>query len=81
MLKHTLSPAPEPQRKRIRLLDQADKHVAEKPTLSDELIVYIFSYLSAQELCVAQSASRDWARLTLDNHVRRRYYCSTRSYL
>ena len=35
----------------------------------DELILVIFSYLSARDLCAIQPTSKNWARLSQDNQV------------
>lgn len=35
----------------------------------DELILVIFSYLSAVDLCVIQPTNKNWARLSQDNQV------------
>jgi F-box-like len=42
--------------------------------LYDELILYIFSYLSWVDLCVSQPTNRNWARLTADNELWRNLY-------
>ena len=36
----------------------------------DELVLVIFSFLSASDLCGAQAVNRNWSRLALDNQVR-----------
>ena len=36
----------------------------------DELILVIFSYLSAGDLCTIQPTNKNWARLSQDNQVR-----------
>lgn len=35
----------------------------------DELILVIFSYLSAGDLCTIQLTNKNWARLSQDNQV------------
>jgi hypothetical protein len=35
----------------------------------DELILVIFSYLSAIDLCIIQPTNKNWARLSRDNQV------------
>lgn len=35
----------------------------------DELILVIFSYLSAADLCIIQTTNKNWARLSQDNQV------------
>jgi len=35
----------------------------------DELILVIFSYLSARDLCTIQPTNKNWARLSQDNQV------------
>lgn len=45
--------------------------------LYDEVILYIFSYLSWVDLCVSQPTSRNWARLTADNELWRNLYLRT----
>ena len=35
----------------------------------DELILVIFSHLSAPDLCVIQPTNKNWARLSQDNQV------------
>jgi len=35
----------------------------------DELILVIFSHLSARDLCTIQATNKNWARLSQDNQV------------
>jgi len=35
----------------------------------DELILGIFSHLSARDLCTTQATNKNWARLSQDNQV------------
>ena len=35
----------------------------------DEIILVIFSYLSAVDLCIIQPTNKNWARLSQDNQV------------
>ena len=46
-------------------------------SLSDELILCIFSHLSSVDLCAAQETSRDWSRLATDNELWRKIYIKT----
>ncbi|KAL1743483.1 hypothetical protein HDZ31DRAFT_40776 [Schizophyllum fasciatum] len=81
MGKHTLSPAPLPPRKRA----QTAAHQTPKTTpaltfesaLYDELILVCFSFLSYRDLCLSQSTSRNWARLSADNHLWKGLYLRT----
>ncbi|KAL1760641.1 hypothetical protein FB107DRAFT_202770 [Schizophyllum commune] len=73
MAKHTLSPAPLPPRKRAQTA--AHQPPQTLPTLTfetalhDELILLCFSFLSYRDLCLSQSTSKNWARLSADNHL------------
>ncbi|KAI0644489.1 hypothetical protein C8Q79DRAFT_1001829 [Trametes meyenii] len=78
MSKRSLSPVPLPPSKRI--------HTAlEEPlpgevlstfdnVLSDEIVLFIFSYLAPSDLCTIQRTNRNWARLSLDNQLWKSLY-------
>lgn len=73
MSKHRLSPAPLPAAKRLHR--NAIQIVLSTPVLnfdtsiSDEIVLVIFSYLSWVDLCAIQQTNRHWARLATDNQV------------
>ncbi|KAI9059214.1 hypothetical protein FKP32DRAFT_1761181 [Trametes sanguinea] len=46
------------------------------PILSDEIALFIFSYLSPSDLCAVQCTNRNWARLALDNQLWKSLYIS-----
>ncbi|TRM70016.1 hypothetical protein BD626DRAFT_476051 [Schizophyllum amplum] len=81
MGKHTLSPAPLPPRKRAQVA--AHQTPKSSPALTfdtalyDELILLCFSFLSYTDLCLSQSTSRNWARLSADNHLWKGLYLRT----
>ncbi|KAL1660699.1 hypothetical protein GGF50DRAFT_62622 [Schizophyllum commune] len=81
MGKHTLSPAPLPPRKRAQTVAHQTPQTA--PTLTfetalyDELILLCFSFLSYRDLCLSQSTSKNWARLSADNHLWKGLYLHT----
>ena len=81
MGKHTLSPAPLPPRKRAQI--EAHQSTQTLPTLTfetalyDELILLCFSFLSYRDLCLSQSTSKNWARLSADNHLWKGLYLHT----
>ncbi|OSC99416.1 hypothetical protein PYCCODRAFT_1395326 [Trametes coccinea BRFM310] len=76
MSKRQLSPAPLPPSKRIH----ANQPVAVEygtsvdAILSDEIALFIFSYLSPSDLCAVQRTNRNWARLSLDNQLWKSLY-------
>ncbi|KAJ2979775.1 hypothetical protein NUW54_g11091 [Trametes sanguinea] len=78
MSKRQLSPAPLPPSKRIH----ANQPVAVQygpsvdAMLSDEIALFIFSYLSPSDLCAVQCTNRNWARLALDNQLWKSLYIS-----
>ena len=81
MSKRSLSPAILPPSKRLHTT-----RITKTPPLQplkfddclyDELILYIFSYLSWVDLCVSQPTNRNWARLTADNELWRNLYLRT----
>ena len=81
MSKRSLSPAILPPSKRLHTTS-----ITKAPPLQplrfdnclyDELILYIFSYLSWVDLCVSQPTNRNWARLTADNELWRNLYLRT----
>ena len=81
MSKRSLSPAILPPSKRIHT-NRITKTPPLQPLrfdncLYDELILYIFSYLSWVDLCVSQPTNRNWARLTADNELWRTLYLRT----
>ncbi|KAH7923937.1 hypothetical protein BV22DRAFT_1067761 [Leucogyrophana mollusca] len=77
MSKHRLSPAPLPPAKRIhhaslfleqRIVTSFDNG------LYDELILFIFSFLDARDLCAVEAANRNCARLASDNQLWKALY-------
>jgi F-box-like len=79
MSKHTLSPAPLPPAKRLRTsTGHSDafrgRFSSLDNSLSDELVISIFSYLSWIDLCSVQATNRNWCRLAADNELWRRLY-------
>jgi len=81
MSKHTLSSAPLPPAKRLRtsagLSDSflgRSRSSSLDDTLSDELVICIFSYLSWADLCTVQATNRNWCRLAADNELWRKLY-------
>ncbi|KAF8806459.1 hypothetical protein BYT27DRAFT_7339095 [Phlegmacium glaucopus] len=81
MSKRSLSPATLPSSKRLHTT-----RIAKSPSvqplrfddcLYDELILYIFSYLSWVDLCVSQPTNHNWARLAADNELWRNLYLRT----
>ncbi|KAL0956433.1 hypothetical protein HGRIS_002581 [Hohenbuehelia grisea] len=78
MPKRPLSPAPLPLAKRLHVASNADgTHSSNFPVfdgLYDELILYIFSYLSFVDVCAAQATNRNWSRLATDNHLWKALY-------
>ena len=81
MSKRSLSPAILPPSKRLHTT-----RITKPPPLQplrfdnclyDELILYIFSYLSWVDLCISQPTNRNWARLTADNELWRDLYLRT----
>uniref|UniRef100_D8QBZ6 Expressed protein n=1 Tax=Schizophyllum commune (strain H4-8 / FGSC 9210) TaxID=578458 RepID=D8QBZ6_SCHCM len=81
MGKHTLSPAPLPPRKRAQTVahqtPQTSPTLTFETALYDELILLCFSFLSYRDLCLSQSTSRNWARLSADNHLWKGLYLHT----
>jgi hypothetical protein len=77
MSKHRLSPPPLPPSKRAHT---SDPRKSTTPTLTfdsafyDELILCIFSHLSAADLCSAQATNRNWSRLAVDNELWKALY-------
>lgn len=79
MSKRYLSPGlvPLPRAKRVHIeAESSEAHGTTSRSVEtfdtlfyDELILQIFSHLSYRDLCVAQRANRNWARLALDNQV------------
>jgi hypothetical protein len=71
--KRSLSPPALPLPKRQHLLDEppSPSHALLNfdVSLSDELVLAIFYYLSPEELCLAQPVNRFWGRLATDNQV------------
>jgi hypothetical protein len=82
MSKHTLLSAPLPAAKRLRTLagstcDSFCGRSSESSlddSLSDELVLCIFSHLSWVDLCAAQATNRNWCRLAADNELWRKLY-------
>ncbi|KAL1726784.1 hypothetical protein EV714DRAFT_218683 [Schizophyllum commune] len=81
MGKHTLSPAPLPPRKRAQTAahqtPQTSPTLTFETALYDELILLCFSFLSYRDLCLSQSTSKNWARLSADNHLWKGLYLHT----
>lgn len=77
MSKHRLSPAalPPPKRQHLVSLETEIRgpHLSFE-SLSDEVILSIFSYLSWVDLCAAQATSGNWLRLATDNELWRNLY-------
>ncbi|TBU55663.1 hypothetical protein BD310DRAFT_677392 [Dichomitus squalens] len=72
MSKHSLSPASLPPSKRLHTIGADGRTQDPQPQsifdeLFDELILFIFSYLSHTDLCNIQRTNRNWSRLSLDN--------------
>ena len=81
MSKHTLSSAPLPAAKRLRsLVGPSDPFCGRSSSLndslSDELVLCIFSYLSWVDLCTVQATNRNWCRLAADTELWRKLYLS-----
>ena len=81
MSKRSLSPAILPPSKRLHTT-RITKTSLFQPLrfdncLYDELILYIFSYLSWVDLCASQPTNRNWARLAADNELWRNLYIKT----
>ena len=65
-----LSPATQPPTKRQRLSKEVFKRTFTfDSALVDELVLAIFAYLEALDLCRAQRVNKTWARLATDNQV------------
>jgi len=65
-----LSPATLPSTKRQKLSKEVSKRtVTFDSALVDELVLTIFAYLEATDLCHAQRVNKTWARLATDNQV------------
>jgi len=78
MSKRPLSPALLPHPKRLQgPEDHAHSQTHSLPSLSDELILCIFSHLSSVDLCTAQATVRNWSRLATDNELWRKIYLRT----
>ncbi|KAI0666607.1 hypothetical protein C8Q78DRAFT_1058367 [Trametes maxima] len=78
MSKRSLSPAPLPPSKRIHTAVE-ESPPGEMPStfdnvLSDEIVLFIFSYLAPSDLCMTQRTNRNWARLSLDNQLWKSLY-------
>ncbi|KAI0633834.1 hypothetical protein C8Q77DRAFT_1057704 [Trametes polyzona] len=78
MSKRSLSPAPLPPSKRVHTASSTISDVHSRPfydaILSDEIILFIFSYLAPEDLCAVQRTNRNWARLSLDNQLWKSLY-------
>lgn len=74
-MKRSHSPSPTPPAKVQHSSETSDTSCGRRRSLSfdevfyDELILVIFSYLSAGDLCTIQPTSKNWARLSQDNQV------------
>jgi len=67
---HWISPATQPPRKRQRLSKEVSKRtITFDSALVDELVLTIFAYLEAVDLCRAQRVNKAWGRLATDNQV------------
>ena len=65
-----LSPATQPPAKRQRLSKEVFKRTFTfDSALADELVLVIFAYLEAVDLCDAQRVNKTWSRLATDNQV------------
>ncbi|KAJ3810997.1 hypothetical protein F5876DRAFT_76244 [Lentinula aff. lateritia] len=78
MSKHRLSPAPLPPSKKIHLSSGISQSSSTSPTsfesLSDELVLCVFTRLSFADLCACQATSGNWYRLATDNELWRNLY-------
>ncbi|EJF60421.1 hypothetical protein DICSQDRAFT_87930 [Dichomitus squalens LYAD-421 SS1] len=79
MSKHSLSPASLPPSKRLHTIGADGRTQDPQPQsifdeLFDELILFIFSYLSHTDLCNVQRTNRNWSRLSLDNQLWKTLY-------
>lgn len=74
-MKRSHSPSPLVRAKVQHSSETSDTSGGRRRTLSfdelffDELILVIFSYLSARDLCAIQPTNKNWARLSQDNQV------------
>lgn len=78
MSKHRLSPTL-PFPKKLHLDPEAESCSYSRlsfESLSDEITLLIFSYLSWVDLCAAQATSGNWYRLATDNELWRNLYLS-----
>ncbi|KAF5370804.1 hypothetical protein D9758_001963 [Tetrapyrgos nigripes] len=72
MSKHRLSSAPIPPAKRLHTLSSPSPSLLPfsfENSLSDEIVVLIFSHLSSVDLCQSQPTSKSWSRLASDNEL------------
>ncbi|KAI0315965.1 hypothetical protein OF83DRAFT_1129515 [Amylostereum chailletii] len=79
MSKRSRSPAPLPPSKRAHRISSNPPLSSNLPRtfdtlLYDELILFIFSYLSFKDLCNAQLINRNWSRLSQDNQLWKNLY-------
>ncbi|KAF5393215.1 hypothetical protein D9757_000704 [Collybiopsis confluens] len=77
MSKHRLSSAQLPASKRTHSSLAHDLDSISFESLSEELVLHIFSYLSYQGLCISQSTSSSWSRLATDNELWKNLYLRT----
>lgn len=83
MSKRSLSPVHLPPAKRPHLSASSPStslHASQSTsfeTLYDELILYIFTFLSFVDLCALQATDRNCARLSLDNQVHSTFISGT----
>jgi hypothetical protein len=83
MSKRSLSPVHLPPAKRPHLSASSPStslHASQSTnfeTLYDELILYIFTFLSYVDLCALQATDRNCARLSLDNQVHSTFISGT----
>jgi hypothetical protein len=78
--KHRLSPEPVPVAKRLHTsVSQSTSRRLQVSfdSLYDELILCIFSHLSAPDLCAAQCINKTWNRLSTDNEIWKALYLKT----
>ena len=79
MSKHSLPSVPLPAAKRLRSLAGSSdsfrgRSSSLNDSLSDELVLCIFSYLCWVDLCAVQATNRNWCRLAADNELWRKLY-------
>ncbi|KAF9644555.1 hypothetical protein BDM02DRAFT_3102756 [Thelephora ganbajun] len=79
-MKRSHSPSPSTRAKVQHSSETSDASGGRRRNLSfdevfyDELILVIFSHLSAEDLCTIQSTNKNWARLSQDNQLWKALY-------